>query len=269
MRVLVLPSSRNELEGNPEWESEFVDLPTVLPALLSKLNMTPQEIVVRGHPMWASRFAGQDVSPASAFWSEYTAKHGYHFVDSASRLSTQDLIAQADLIVVNGSSAAMEAGALGKNVICFGHSQYLGSGIAVHIKNQSEWPHLDEVWHRTPQETVRKTLRFAYCLGWRYPQYVPFVRADGPTKYTYHEGASGERMISMLQTGKVSADCSDTGSSTQHEDEVIERFLNNTWRSLAEFEDGRTAEPAMQVKRKWMLRWIDPLRAKLSKGDVM
>jgi hypothetical protein len=269
MRVLVLPSSRNELEGHDEWKSQFVDLPTVLPILLSKLQMIPQEVVIRGHPMWASRFAGQDISPASDFWRQYTSTHGYHFIDSSSRLSTQDLIAQADLIVVNGSSAALESGALGKKIICFGHSNYLTAGIATHIKNGSEWPRLEEVWHKIPEEIVRKTLRYAYCIGWRYPQFVPYVRADGPVRYSFHDGASGERIISMLQSGLVHADCADIDSSTQHEDEVIERFLDNTWQPLAEFEDDPITTPPIQVKRKLLLRWIDPLRAKMSKGDLL
>ena len=171
--------------------------------------------------------------------------------------------------MVNGSSAALESGALGKKIICFGHSQYLTAGIATHIKNGGEWPRLEEVWQNIPGEIVRKTLRYAYCIGWRYPQFVPYVRADGPVRYSFHDGASGERIISMLQSGRVHADCSDSDSSTQHEDEVIEQFLDNTWQPLAEFEDDPITTPPIQVKRKLLLRWIDPLRAKMSKGDLL
>jgi hypothetical protein len=268
LRVLVLPSSRNELEGHSEWASEYVDLPSVLPILLDKLSLAPSEVVIRGHPIWASRFGSLDVSPALAFWRQYATVHGYHFVDSASRESSQDLMADADLVVLNGSSAALEAGALGKKILCFGHSDYVASGIAVHIRNRNEWPRLTELEKRSPAEIVRKTLRHALCVGWRYPQFVRYVRADGPTRYTFYEGASAERLAAIIQSGRVVADWPDTDCGTEHEDEVIDRFLGSTWRALAEYE-GETGVEVLPIKRRPLLRWIDPLRAKFPKGDML
>ena len=68
----------------------------------------------------------------------------------------------------------------------------------------------------------RKTLRFLYVRSHRFPQFVDYVKAIETTRYRYCEGAEVNRIITMLNTGRISADDPDFADSEQDEKAILD-----------------------------------------------
>jgi hypothetical protein len=240
----------------------------VLIRLLDLINVKPNEVVIRAHPLWTSKVGARLSSPAEQVWKEFADRHGCHYINSASKASTQHLIDQADLVIVNGSNAAMEAGAAGKQIICFGKSQYQNADLAVHLQSEDDWSQLKDPVIKSREDIVRATLRYVYCVGWRFPQYVNFVRGLKPTSYEFFPGGNADPVIRMLKENRVDADDPEYDTDTAGEDRIIELCLNSRWLELAGYENGSPPGQKLDLKRRPLFRLIDRVRDMLPKGDV-
>jgi hypothetical protein len=266
-RILILPSSRNELEGHHEWDSIFTDLGNVLLRLFDEGTIKAQDCVVRGHPIWAERIGSIPTSPANKYWEEFCSKNGITYIQSESKISTQCLIKESDAVILNGSSAAIEAGACGKPVFCFGHSHYEEAGIATMIRNESEWFKMDLSRKHDSSQVIRKTLRYIYWQGWRYPQFVKYVRGMNPVSYNFISGADPGRLLNLLHSGVVNPDDTIHSFCQSIENEYVDGFLSGETeryvKNKIELPEGRNI-----IKRRLILRPIDSLRSLLPKGDA-
>ncbi len=265
-RVLILPSSRNELEGNAEWDSSLTDLGKVLKRLFDESIIKPSDCVVRGHPIWAERVGSVPFSPANEWWENYCSRNSLFYISSESTISTQDLIRDADLIILNGSSAALEAGAYGKQVICFGHSHYEEAGFVNMIRDESEWNKVNVLQRHDAKKIIRQTLRYIYWVGWRYPQFVEYVRGVTPVKYRFRPGAEPQRLLKLLESGELQMDDVSYGVDESAEDECIEDFVSGKierYTSLSE----KTHAGENVIQRRVHLRAIDAFRELFPKGD--
>jgi hypothetical protein len=177
------------------------------------------------------------------------------------------LIQQADIVIMNGGSAAVEAGVCGKQIICLGPVNYQNAGF-VHIFRDREALYRSGGFAPIdPNEIIRKTLRFLYLNARRFPQYVDYVNAISTTKYCYYEGANPERILSMIKTGNVQPDDPTHAVDTTDEDHIIQAMKDRDWDDLARYEFSRLELTPLNIERRKGLRWIDDFRAKLKKGD--
>lgn len=266
-RVLILPSSRNELEGNREWDSELVDLEKTLPRFFDKMGIKPGDCLVRGHPLWAERVGRVAQSPANDLWRAICGRLSLTYIPSESRASTQSLIQQADMIVLNASFAAIEAGSLGKQIICFGHSHYERAGLATMISTEADWAKLEQLPPHDPVAVIQATLRFVYTIGWRFPQFVSFVRGVSSTDYVFRPGGSAARLVALVQSGRLVPDDEQVAANDAEEAPVIAEFHAGRG---AEFARDSAPEPeaASVIKRRLIFRLVDPVRRLMPKGDA-
>lgn len=267
LRVLVLPSSRNEFAGQPEWRSGWGDNTDALDDFFAAFAIRPEQVVVRCHPNWAEKIGQSIGTPSSDLYRAWTAKRGIHCIASGERASTYDLIQQADLVVMNGGSAAMEAGVCGKQVVCLGPVNYESAGSVRVFRDRDALRRAGAQTPLDPDAVIRKTLRFLYLSARRFPQFVDQVRAVSTTRYEYFEGASAERVVAMLQTGRLEPDDPSFASDTAGEDSVVEALRRKEWALLADYVPPRPGAPRLPVERRAGLRWLDGLRAKFPKGD--
>ncbi|MGB0466073.1 MAG: hypothetical protein ACPGF7_00910 [Pontibacterium sp.] len=267
LRVLVIPSSKNEFAGHDEWFSEWDDNTQALDDLLEAFSIKPEQVVVRCHPNWAETI-GQAVGDRSlALYRTWTKNRGIHCISSAEKASTYDLIQQADIVVLNGGSSAVEAGVCGKQVICLGASTYQAAGFVRVFRSRADLCRPDALKPIDPDTVIRKTLRFLYLRSHRFAQYVNTVRAIETTRYAYFEGADPERLISMLMTGKMQADDAAYATNTEGENEIIDALKHKKWGILADYVELRPNLKPLKIERRLGLRWVDQLRAQLPRGD--
>ena len=266
-RVLVLPSSRNEFGGHPEWQSGWSDNTQALDDLFARFCIGPQQVVVRCHPNWAEKIGRVDGRRSLQVYADWTRKRGIHCIFSDQKDNTYDLIQQADMVVMNGGSSAVEAGTCGKQVVCLGPSGYQYAGFVQTFCGPEDLAAAEGLDPIDAETVIRKTLRYLYLRARRFPQYVDYVRALETTRYEYFEGADPERILSMLRTGTVLADDPSFAETSMEEDTVVDALRQKKWQELANFKPSRKNLPPLKVERRVGLRWLDWARSKFPRGD--
>ncbi len=268
-RVLVLPSSKNEVYGHGEWQSGWRDSTQALDDFLAAFCIDAGQVVVRCHPSWAENIGPNRGERAATLYENWARKRGVHCIYSEQKANTLDLIQQADIVVMNGGSSAIDAGVCGKQVICLGPSTYQTAGF---VRVFSHAQSLREPAARVPLDpdtVIRKTLRFIYLRANRYSQYVDYVRAIESTRYEYFDGADPDRLIQMLATGRVAADDGAFAADAAGEDEVVALIAQQRWQELAEHDIPRPPLPVLKIGRRFGLGWLDGARNKLPRGDIL
>ncbi|MGR7920570.1 hypothetical protein ACU6RQ_05585 [Zobellella denitrificans] len=265
-RVLVVPSSKNEFAGHDEWRTDWEDNTKALDDFFEVFGIEPSQVVVRCHPNWSENIGQAKGERSIRLYKEWAEKRGIYLISSEDKASTYDLIQQADIVILNGGSSAVEAGACGKQVICLGPSTYDKSGFVqvFRTKKDMEVSKLAEI---DPDTVRRKTLRFLYVRSHRFPQFVNYVKAIETTKYQYFDGADADRVISMLKTGKIQADDHVYTEDERFENEVIAALSQSDWGMLANYQPPISVGTPLQVARRKGLRWIDGFRAQFARGD--
>lgn len=266
-RVLVLPSSKNEFAGHEEWSTGWVDNTSALDDFFKAFSIVPSDVVVRFHPNWAETIGKVSGKRALKHYTDWAKSRGICFISSEEKADTYDLIQQADMVVMNGGSSSVEAGACGKQVICLGPSSYDGCGFVRSFISKSDLYRPDALKDIDPETVIRKTLRYVYLRAKRSPQYVDFVKAITTTKYKYYDGADANRLIEMLKTGVLVADDASFADSGLEEELIIDVLKNKDWKKLADYEYVEPKLKSTVVQRRLGFQWLDSFRSNFARGD--
>lgn len=267
-RILVIPSSKNEFAGHDEWRSAWVDNTHAIDDFLDVFGIDTSQVVVRAHPNWAEKIGRVNGDRSHNLYNRWACRRNIHFIDSAAKASTYDLIQQADIVLVNSGSSAVEAGVCGKQVICLGPSTYNNASFVQVFNSREEMEDVGVLPDIDPDDVRRKTLRYMYVRSHRFPQFVDFVRACETTSYQYFEGADPNRLIALLTTGELEADDPTVADTEAFEDAVIERLAQTDWDTLASFEEPERCLPPLTLQRRKGFRWVDSVRSKFIRGDL-
>jgi hypothetical protein len=272
-RILLIPSSRNEVWGHRDWESGWGDPLCAYDALIDHLGLQPKDVVLRCHPNWSEKIGRRGGEHSERLYAHWAARRGIHAIASADTASTLGLIEHCDAIVVANGSAALEAGILGKQVIAIAPSIYQEAGFRDAAMSPQQLPTLRlQAALGTDEQAMRSglvsrlTLRFAYNMVHRVPQYTRFVRAETTTRFKYDLSADPQRFIDLLRSGELRADDEDSAATTQQEDEVLQCIDQREWQRLLDRlePDPRAFE---RVQRRWLYRPVDTIRERLPVGD--
>jgi hypothetical protein len=274
-RILLVPGSRNEVWGHPDWASRWPDHTHAFDAVIQRLGLSPNDLVLRCHPNWGETIGGVGGDKSERHFAGWATARGIHCIGSRDPISTSGLIQQCDAVLVCGGSAALEAGALGKQVIAVSPSIYQQAGFQSDADSPQALGRLTLHADLGPEErsdvaaTVsRLTLRFAYTMSYRVSQFVDQVRLVTTTRYDYRQGADPDRLTRMLVRGCLEADDPDCADDTVAEDEVLRMIRDRQWATLLDSAVPTPVSPTRQVRRRWMFRPIDRLREALPRGDL-
>jgi hypothetical protein len=239
LKVLIVPSSINEIMFHPDWSSEWKDFRVIFGALIEQIRLSGKKVstVMRGHPIWNQKIGQIEGNHISEYYKKWAIQNNVGYVDPGSNLDTLSLIKLADVIIVNGGSAAYEAAILGKKVINVGRCQYDSSGFTYNLKNWADLSgvDVDKIQALDPKEIVRSVLRFIYTYANRYAFFSDSIVAQNPTSYVYRKkGFDIDRLVQMITSGELIPDDEAVCNSTIHENRIIEKLLNN------DFEDFKT-----------------------------
>lgn len=273
-KILLVPSSRNEVWGHPDWETGWTDPLVAYDALIDHLGLEPRDLVLRCHPNWGEKIGRKGGEYSERHYTEWAGRRGIHAISSTDATSTLGLIEQCDAIIVANGSAALEAGALGKQVIGIAPSIYQEAGFrdAVVLPQQLAdlrlHAELEGTERARRRESIsRLTLRFAYAMVNRVPQYTRFVRAEATTRFRYDMSADPQRFIDMLSGGELRADDEEYADDTDAEDEVLRRIELRDWQGLIDALEPDTVASREQMRRRLMFRHLDDIRRWMPVGD--
>jgi hypothetical protein len=273
-RILLLPSSLNEIWGDPGWESAWPDPLQAYDAIVGHLKLDPKDLVLRCHPNWSERIGKNDGRLPERHYTQWANARGVHVIASGDTTSTMDLIAQCDAIVVAGGSAALEAAAMGRQVIATAPSIYSEAGFRTDVSDPSKVKDLalqvdlPDAGRRAAERRLRRLgLRFCYTMSRRLPQYAEHVRAITSSQYRYPAGADPQRFIDILRTGRLRADDESFAANELDEDAVIARMESGAWSGLVAPAPPAAGDAARRVQRRWLLRPVDYVRDRMPVGD--
>jgi len=273
-RILLIPSSRNEVWSQPDWESGWSDPLEAYDAVIDHLGLLPQDLVLRCHPNWSEKIGRRGGEHSERHYGDWARRRGIHTIASADTASTLALIEHCDAIVVANGSAALEAGMLGKQVIAIAPSIYQEAGFRDAVMSPEQVPtlRLQAALGADTQATrsrlvSRLTLRFAYNMVHRVPQYTRFVRAETTTRFKYDLSADPQRFIDLLHSGELRADDEHSARTTQEEDEVLQCIERREWQRLL---DQLEPEPDVRerMRRRWLYWPVDAIGQRLPIGDL-
>jgi hypothetical protein len=266
-RILVVPSSRNEFEGHPERMCNWTDYTDAMQLVIERLGGISENVVLRCHPNWAENIGKRTGFKSEEHYSKWAKKHGYQIVGSKDTRSTYDLIEQADIILVNGSSAGVEAGIRGKAIVSVGRCSYEAAGFSTQIHHEGELDKLDDLDNLKGSDVILHTLRYIYIHARRFPQFVDYIRAISTSKCNYYEGANPNRIIDIFRTRRLEADDKLFANYGTEEEEILDLVERGKWGILSKYKEQRNSGPEFSVNRRLGLNWVGHIREKLPRGD--
>lgn len=273
-RILLIPSSRNEVWGHPDWASVWSDPTEAYDALIARLGLDCTDVLLRCHPNWGELVGKRDGALPERHYTDWARRRGVLCIPSKDTTSTLGLIEQCDAIVVAHGSAALDAGILGKQVIGTAPSLYQQAGFRDPARNAAEvsvlrlnvdLPTQDREQHE--RRLARRALRFCYTIAFRMAQYTRFVRADATTRFRYDFGADPGRFIDLLRGAPLSADDATWAEDPGGEDEVLELIRQRQWHALRPDPAAADTDALRVLQRRLLLRPIDRIRRRRPLGD--
>jgi hypothetical protein len=269
-KILIIPSSRSETGSHEDWETPWNLSIDGLDLFLKAVGANKDQVVVRFHPNWIQTVGKSTGRSSHILYKKWCEVNGYHYIDSHEQVSTMGLIADCDVAILNGGSAAIEAGALGKKIVSLGPSIYKGASFCrfyetvesiVNFSGFDDWI--------SEEQIIRTTLRYVYTTLARFPQYFDYVRALKTTEFVAFEGADPTRFESMLKTGAVVADDASVGLP-QDEEEVINLIFSRSWERLIELAPEFNNETMIQqnITKHFPYNLIDKARGHFKRGDL-
>ena len=268
-KVLVLPSSKNEFAGHKEWLTQWKDNTSALDDFFTAFQIELDQVVVRFHPNWSENIGKIQGDRSRLHYQEWAQKRGIYFFDSDTKVNTYDLIQEADIIILNGGSSAVEAGALGKQVICLGHSTYEKAGFVRTFLTKEDM-YVKKMHNNLDKMTIIKsTLRYVYLRAKRFPQFVDYVKAKTTTEYEFFKGAHTDKIIKMFQTKDIEPDDSIYADDDEGENGIVELLLEKEWHTLVAFKESidKKYKERLHVQRRVGLNFIDSIRKLTPRGD--
>ena len=176
---LYTPSSIFERVGHPDWAVEWRSDMEAVEFLLQSRSIHSSQLIVRGHPQWAT------YSPSSdQVYSDWCAKIGAKYIESNSKVNTQELIFKSDNIISYGSTSAFEAGIFGKNIFNLSPTFYEKGGFTTNVFSKKGGFDKAET-KLSKKEISRLCLRSLYSINYRYMKLTEEIKAIDNFDYVY------------------------------------------------------------------------------------
>lgn len=237
-RILILPSSRNEIWGHPDWASAWSEPTAGFDAVLDKLGVSMGQVVVRCHPNWSERIGKANGDKIDNYYNQWAKRRGILTISRDDKANTLNLIKQADIILLGNGSAAFEAGVLRKTIVATGPSPYLRAGFTLNVHDKESLDAMPDASglltknSGEKRETARQALRYIYTMTHRIPQYVDAVVPETTTEIQFDMNTNPARFINLLTDGNLQADDETYGQDQAGENQVLDLIANQSWAEL-------------------------------------
>lgn len=266
-KVLILPSSHNEFMGHPDWKNQWGSFVEGFEWVIDELHVPRENVVLRCHPNWSEYIGKRTGVFSEDYYKNWANSKGYNIIDSRDKRSTFDLIKECDVLVVNGSSAAVEAGFLNKLIICIGRSAYEKAGFTIQLSKKPTENLSSIIEKFNLDDVARKALRHVYTMYGRFPFFVNDVVATSSIDYVYNYEPKMNRFLQLLEKGVFGVEDESFSNDLADEDYFLEKIKNGEWELLQSFSNEAYIS-SKKMNRIFILRWVDSIRKLYKRGDV-
>lgn len=269
-KVLLLPSSMYEFYGIIDHEKTWRNTIDSYDFLISKGDIKPENVLLRFHPNWSRPIAGYDGQKSIEHYTKYCLERGISFVQSHEKIQTRELIKEADLIVVNGGSSAIEGALLGKQVINVFPYKIMNAGFVDNVLNKSyDFP--EELDEDAKKERIRNCLRYLYFDMRVYPRLTNEIITVSTTVNKYKFPSHGKSILTQLK--QVDFSVYDESILRKDENDIIEQLQNYEFgalgKELEKVTDNFDDTGFEDLKPNTLQgKVIDTMRNNLKRGDL-
>lgn len=270
IKFLFLPSSQHEWMGNPDRTCEWHHPVDGIEYLFNRLGLSMSDLVVRAHPGWAMKIKNYGANRAADFYRTWTAKVGAQYLEPDSNIDTHELMKISDIILVNGSSASMEAAWLGKPLFSFVPAAFTSSGISKNLFTPADVDSLSDADIELltgvsgipfdAREQCRLALRYIYCANFRLMQFVESVTSTNPFTFNVIEAGDLSGLESLVVHGKLQESDTKFGADDAEELAVVESILSGNTQTLQSYLSRRMRPAGSPIARRMAYRFIDKFK---------
>ena len=279
-KALVLLSSTNEVSGSKDFKTKWNNYLDGIDKIIESIGINPIDIIVRGHPVWATKICGIGGESIEKIYSSWAKERGYKYILSSSKLDTQYLIKNTDNVIINYSSAFFEAAYYNKKIFLTHSGYYDFSGIALKVDHPQKLNLIESFVSNFDNDEnkilrLRKLLRFTYIASHRLPAFLKDLYPCNKLSWNYSPNYNqiAEEIISMLNNGVYPF--SDSSFNYKNSDEEIECinsiiYNNPDKRKLQEsINEESKLEPITFFIKSKKAKLILKLEKMLGKGDYL
>jgi hypothetical protein len=274
-KVLILPSSTNEINDAVDWSCGWEDSTDPFDALIDHFNLNPSEVVIRCHPNWSEKVYGASGEKIEAVFQEWAQSRGIHLISSSDRASTVSLIKQSDIIIVNGGSSALEAAFMGKRVIATRPSNNYTSSFVIEahskrqLKNISK--RIDDVICRDESERmeiVRSAVRYFSYFVFKFPILTKsIITPDVTSALSNISKTDVEELVCAVEGLEKDKDIKSNSDDISHENQLIKCLLDFKFSDLVKSNE---VPPNFKGRPPRGFYWLfRKIRDKFNRGDRM
>ncbi|MEX0598633.1 MAG: hypothetical protein WD512_19275, partial [Candidatus Paceibacterota bacterium] len=202
-KVLILPSSNYEFYGNYDLSDCWNNASEGFKYILEKLNIKKNNILVRFHPNWARSIAEYKGKNSINHYKRFCQDNGYKFIESESKINTQALMEDADIVIVNGGSSAIEATLMGKLVYNVFPAKFSKAKFVTNIFSKNDNVTLEKLETNLKKERIKYCLRYLYFNMRRFPQYINAIRVKSSIQNEYNFETDSKQLTHVLSTQTV------------------------------------------------------------------
>jgi hypothetical protein len=267
---LFLPSSQHEWLGDTDRANGWQHPTDGLEYLFKRCGLDPAKLVVRGHPGWAMQIKNYGANRANDFYRDWTRRVGGEYIEPSADVDTHGLIRRADLVLLNGSSASMEAAWLGKPLVSLVPAAFSASGISLNVHSHEDVDRLTESEVRalrgSGQEDTgvralqcQRALRFIYCANFRLMQFVDSMKSTGPLSFIAGDPAELGGLDALVTAGELHESDAAWATDELGERQVVDAILAGDIASL-QARPGETQDSDLApIRRRAAYRLVDAL----------
>lgn len=269
LKVLIMPSSRNEVWCEEQWKNNWVEFPLVFEKILKKLNVPMENCILRAHPNWGEKIGHNDGKRITKYYQQWCLETGVNFIDPQSKVSSSHLIQQADVVLLNGSTAIYETALLGIPTVNTAKCESVYADIADVLLCEEDlkiWD-VEKFLNKDKSENIRRLLRFIYTYAYRYALFNKEIRSLTPHHFRYAKNIDVKRLEEMMKTQQIIPDDTSNNNTEEAENEVINLILKKDWNSLNHRNDVNITN-LHKVKRRSLYLWVDSVRNIFKRGDI-
>lgn len=267
IKYLFLPSSQSEFLGEQNRTSGWEHPVEGIEYLFDQLCLNMSDLVIRGHPGWAMEIYSASGDRASSFYKGWAARMGAEYIDPTEKIDTQSLIRNSDMVLLNGSSAAMEIAWMGKPLASFVPAEYTSSGISVNLLCRSDIDSLcmsNIDFLRNPGQFLidpvtqcQMALRYIYCHHYRAMQFVDSMKSIDSYKFGVSEPSDLSGLEHLVQQGALQVSDDSWDDDDADEKRVVAAVLTGDFESLLDSGCDESEVVFAPVKRRFGYHLID------------
>lgn len=271
-KLLITPSSKYESLGSKDWEVYWTkDYTEGYQKVIEALGVDYTDCVLRCHPFWGENLGSLGKGDKSErHYTKWAEKLGISVISSDDDVSTLDLIKEAEVILVNGGTAGVEAAVLGKKVISVGKSRYYKAGFTLNVLNDEDVENLKTNHTYLDSNLVQtRALRYLFNYHARFEQFHDVITKQTALKNSYFDSKRvAKTIIRIFQEKSIDPYVLTTGGNSEYEMKIIELVNKREWTTLAAEVDDQSTGEGYEIKKRGIFKIFDSIRDKLPAGHV-